>query len=199
MSELSPADIAALLAKLGLDPATTDVAALLAKIDALIAAEGQLTTTAAQAGDSATQLANANAELEKVRGEYATLFEREQAAGKAKSEAEADAVLEQYADCFKNDEAKAKMRALLLSDRETAVTILEGIKERAAAQPEAKPGDAPPAPQHDPAAKPETGADDGEELAAKVRARAEELRTANPKLTRAEALSKAERELRAAA
>lgn len=139
---LGPDEIAALLEKLGLDPATTDVAALLAKIDEMSGAQSA-------AADAAGKLEAANAELEKVRGEYQQLFEREQASAKAKCEAEVDAILEQFGARLTDGKAKERIRALLLSDREAGTDILNGLPALGAKTAAATP----PAPQHDPAAQ----------------------------------------------
>lgn len=182
----APADYTAkLLALLGLS-AEADEAAIDAKIADLQAALGETAT-------AKTSLETATAELEKIRGEYSQLFEREQAAVKARAEAEADEVLAGFADRELTDELRGVVRSMLLNgDRQTAVLILNGTAKRPAAQPA---GDQPPAPMHDPA-KQQPGEPSEEEIAVKIKARAEELRAANPKLTRTEALTTAERQIR---
>jgi hypothetical protein len=139
-------ELAAIIAALGLTPAEgeTEVSqdAILAKIQELVAS-----VDSAQA--TASNLAAAQAELEKVRGEYQVLFEREEAARKKVEEAAADEILAQYEGRITTPEAKASLRNLLLIDREAGLTILKGLPAAAVAPV----SDAPPKPVHTPPGK----------------------------------------------
>jgi DNA repair exonuclease SbcCD ATPase subunit len=147
---------AKLLALLGLD-ANADDAAIEAKVTEVqgtLTKVPELETAAAGANDASTKLQEANAELERVRAEYQALFDRDQAAQKQKAEAEVDAILEQFADRLTDAKAQARIRAILVSDREAGMEILNGLPAAAAASSgEEKKKDAPPAPKHDPGAE----------------------------------------------
>ena len=184
---------AKLLALLGLDE-TADEAAIDAKCAEVTAALSKLPDLETTAGDATSQLEAANAELEKVRGEYQALFERDQAANKAKQEAEVDAILEQFADRFTDDKAKARIRLILLSDREGGLEILNGLPAPGAVSTEEKKADKPASPQHDPNA--EATAASETEKAQKISARAKELvKNSNPKISLTKAYQLAEQEL----
>lgn len=180
----APIDYAAkLLALLGLDT-SADEAAVDAKL-----AELQGATTKAATVDAL------QAELDKIRVAHDELWKREQELLQAKRDKEADDILALYADRQLSPEATVKLRALLLSDRESAMTILDGLPKPAAAAPAGE--GQPPAPTHNPGKEQQPGAPSEEEIVAKIKARAEELRAANPKLTRTDALTTAERQVRA--
>lgn len=193
---------AELLKLLGLD-ATADDAAIQAKVAEV---QGTLTnvpaleTAAAGAGDAATKLAEANAELERVRGEYQALFDQDQAAQKQKAEAEVDAILEQFADRLTDEKAKARIRAILVSDREAGMEILNGLPAAAAAPSgtQDEKSATPPAPKHDPAATAQQAS--AQEAADKISARAREIvKASNPKISLTKAYQMAEAELNKAA
>jgi hypothetical protein len=159
---------AELLKVLGLDASADDAAiqAKAAEVQGKLAKVPDLETAAAGANDAAEKLRLANEETERVRGEYQVLFERDQAAQKAKQEAEVDAILEQYADRLTDEKAKARIRSILVSDREAGMEILNGLPAAAAAPSttgEEKKTEEPPAPKHDPAS--ETGMTDDEKIA----------------------------------
>jgi hypothetical protein len=192
---------AELLKLLGLD-ATADDAAIQAKateVQATLAKVPDLETTAAGASDASTKLQEANTELERVRTEYQTLYDRDQAAQKQKAEAEVDAILEQYADRLTDEKAKARIRAILVSDREAGMEILNGLPAAAAAPSgTTEKKNEPPAPKHDPAQQARQVSDT--ERADKISARARELvKTSNPKISLTKAYQMAEAELDKAA
>lgn len=143
MDALTPEQLDTLATKLGLDPATATADELLGAIDAKL---GELTNAAGEVGTIKTTLESANAELEKIRAEYQALFEREQVAAKMKAEAEVDAILGLYEIAPK---ALPVVRALLLSDRQAGMDLVEGYPKKGEAKPAAE--DVPPAPMHDPA------------------------------------------------
>lgn len=192
---------AKLLAHLGLDE-TADEAAIDAKAAEIKEAAGKvpdLETAAAGASDAATKLQAANEELERVRSEYQTLFERDQAAQKAAQEAEVDAILEQFADRLTDEKAKARIRAILVNDREAGMEILNGLAKPAApgeGGPE-KEKATPPAPKHDPENATAASQPTEEEIAQKTRARAAEIAKKFPKKQTAEVWAQAEKEIRA--
>jgi len=132
---------ATLIEKLGLAPAEgaaePDDAAIFAKLDELTASAGTATT-------ATTDLATAQAELERVRGEYQALFEKEEAARKAVDEAAVNEIMAQYDSRITTPEAKERIRALLLTDREAATIILQGLPPAGAATTAALP----PEPMH---------------------------------------------------
>ncbi|HSI15706.1 MAG TPA: hypothetical protein VK961_26905 [Chthoniobacter sp.] len=149
---LTPADIAALLDKLGVDPATADVAAILAKIDAL---NGAATEAQTAVGSAQSTLAELQAKYDSTYADLNSKQEELSQIYQAKAQAEADGILEQYTALFPpgeaGDKAKATMRSLLLADRGSAVTILDGMKRDATeAKAEGAKG-TPPAAVHDPA------------------------------------------------
>ena len=120
----------------------------------------------------------------------AELSVREETARKAKHEAEADEVLKPFEGRIK-PEALAAYRGLLISDRETALTLLNGL-----ALPEADPAkrDEPPEPKSDPAQS--DAEPDNEAQAAKIKTRAQEYQSQTPGLSWAEAWAKAENEFK---
>lgn len=196
---------AKLLALLGLDDTADDAAidAKAAEVQTTLAKVPELETTAAGAGDASTKLQEANTELERVRGEYQALFDRDQAAQKAKQEAEVDAILEQYADRLTDEKAKARIRAILVSDREAGMEILNGLPVPGAAASSDTPTTAkkeamPPAPKHDPAATAQQVSE--KDAADKISTRAREIvKTSNPKVSLTKAYAMAEAELNKAA
>lgn len=136
LTAISP-ELAAIIAALGLSPAEGEAEV---SQEAILARIGELTTSATSAGETATSLATAQAELEKVRGEYQALYEREEAARRQVEEAAVDEILAQYKDRLTSPEATARLRGLLrgllLADREAGMEILKGI---AAGEQEAAP------------------------------------------------------------
>lgn len=183
--------LAQLIAALGLTPAEgTDAVTeeqVIAKVNELIASGSQV-------AEVQTNLAAAQAELERIRAEYQALYDREEAARKAVEAAAADEILAQYEGRIATPEAKTRLRALLLADREAAMEILSGLSEAPAAAASAEP----PAPMHDPAAQAADSVDPAEQ-AAKIKARAQALQAATPGLSWADAWAKAEKEILAAA
>jgi len=138
--------------------------------DEVLARVTALVTEAGAAATTATDLATAQADLEKVRGEYQVLFQREEDARKKVEEAAADEILAQYADRIATPEAKARIRALLLTDREAAMEILKGLAAPSAPKVE----DQPPKPTHKVDGEadeltPEQKADEVERLIAELR------------------------------
>jgi hypothetical protein len=190
---------ATLLKLLGLDASADDAAiqAKAAEVQGTLTKVPDLETAAAGANDAAEKLRLANEETERVRGEYQVLFERDQAAQKAKQEAEVDAILEQYADRLTDEKAKARIRSILVSDREAGMEILNGLPAAAAAPSttgEEKKAKEPPAPKHDPAAESEQAS--ANERADKISARAREIvKNSNPKVSLTKAYQMAESEL----
>jgi hypothetical protein len=129
--------------RLGLAPLEGQAAeitdeAILAKLDELLASAGNGAT-------AVTDLATANAELERIRGEYQPLFAREEEARKRQTEAEIEEILKTYADRFASPEAMAPVRELLISNRESGLAILNGLAPVAATTAAVPPGD-----QHNP-------------------------------------------------
>lgn len=115
----TPIDRAALATKLGLS-ADADDAAIWGKIDELLG----LSTQAATANSTLT---NVQAELDKVRAEFDALYQKQTELEKQKREAEVDTILEQFADRLTDQKAKDRIRTLLLTDRESAMDILQGL------------------------------------------------------------------------
>lgn len=130
-----------LIAALGLAPGEGETAV---GDEVIIAKIGELVAAAGTAGDTANALATANADLEKVRGEYQELFAREEAARRAVEEAAVDEILAQFADRLTTPEAKARIRTILLTDRAAGTEILNGLPQPTAAQAVENP----PAPVH---------------------------------------------------
>jgi len=178
----SGADYKALLLQLlDLDPATADDAAIQAAF-AKEEAEPEddieaLKTQAASAADLQTQLDAKNAEVTKA---YADMEELR----KQQAEAQADEILKVYEGQFTDEKSKAAIRSILISDRESGIAILNGLKKDGAAAPSEQTDTAaaaaaaakdatPPAPKHDPNAQAaptaEQKAADAETLIATIR------------------------------
>lgn len=188
---------AELLKLLGLDAAADDAAiqAKAGEVQGTLTKVPDLETAAAGAGDAATKLADATAELERVQSEYKLIYERERVANEAKTNAEVDAILEQFADRLTDDKAKGRIRAILISDREAGMEILNGLQVAAAPSgTEKKAEGEPPAPKHDPAGQAQGASDT--ERADKISARAREIvKSSNPKISLTKAYQMAEAEL----
>jgi F0F1-type ATP synthase membrane subunit b/b' len=112
-----------------------------------------LQASAASVADLQSQSSDAATRLQELQTQYdqvtADLDAKSRELGdlyRAKTEAEVDAILEQYAGRIATPAAKDRIKALLLSDRESAMEILEGMPEPAAAPAEG----APPEPVHNP-------------------------------------------------
>lgn len=197
-----PVDYKALLLQLlDLDGAADDAAiqAAFAKEEAEPEDDIEaLKTQAASATDLQTQLDAKSAEATQA---YADM----EALRKQQAEAQADDILKVYEGQFTDDASKAAIRAILVSDRESGIAILNGLKKPdAAAAPSGAAAAAddtkttPPNPQHDPAAQ-QAGASE-QETANKISARAREIvKNSNPKVSMTKAYAQAERELKAAA
>jgi len=174
LTAISP-ELAAIIAALGLSPAEGEAEV---SQEAILARIGELTTSATSAGETATSLATAQAELEKVRGEYQALYEREEAARRQVEEAAVDEILAQYKDRLTSPEATARLRGLLrgllLADREAGMEILKGIAApvaapAAAAEEPPKPMHTPPGGEGEQAATPEQKLAEANKLIAELR------------------------------
>lgn len=149
-----------------------------------------LQTQASTAADLQTQLDAKVAEVNKA-------YEDMDALRKQQAEAQADDILKVYEGQFTDDASKAAIRAILVSDREAGIAILNGLKKPEAANPAGAkaPVEEPPAPTHDPK-KAEQQASETE-LANKISARAKELvAKSNPKISLTKAYQQAEGELK---
>jgi len=182
-----------LLAALGIPADQATPESVLNAITQLAAKAGQADT---QVADSASKLAALQAELDGKRTEFEALYQKQQELENAKRDAEVDTILEQFADRLTDEKAKTRIRALLLSDRESAMDILNALPAAAAA---AAPGAvAPPPPIHDPAAQ-SGSAPSEQEIAAAIKVRVAELQKAQPKAAYNSLFAQAEKEVRAKA
>jgi hypothetical protein len=137
---------------LGPDAADADITAKAEELRTQMASLPSLQEQAATATDAATRLEQATAENVRLQGEFQRLYDEQEAARKAQQEAEVDTILEQFSDRLTDEKARARIRAILISDREAGMEILNGLPA-AAATTSATGGEEkkdPPAPVHQP-------------------------------------------------
>lgn len=141
---------AKLIADLNLQPvegaAEVSDEQILAALEALAASAASVADLQTQSSDAASRLQELQTQFDQARTEFEEKCRQLDEIQRAKVEAEVDAILEQYAGRLATPAAKDRIKALLLSDRESAMEILEGMPDPAAAQP----GEEPPAPMHNP-------------------------------------------------
>jgi hypothetical protein len=144
------------LLALGLPSEGVTAESFLAALDALILKAKSADDLTVQAGDAAGKLAGAQAEMDRTRAEMEELYKKLQDLEKAQRDAGVDAILEQYADRLPDEKMKTRLRALLQSDRESAMDILKGLPAPGATVVEKKD---PPTPVHTPGADQTAAAD----------------------------------------
>lgn len=190
---------AQVISKLGLVPdgegnQITDEAIFLALDGAL--------STAARVPELETTGTDAASRLQSLQQQYdeasaALSAKSDELAGiyRQQNEAQADAILEQYADRITTPEMKDRLRALLLSDRESAMDILKGLPAPVATT--AK--DEVPPPMHGPGSESEQkgSGPSNAELSQEITAEAKALQKKDKNLSWAEAWSRAQKTITA--
>lgn len=192
---VAPLDYKALLlSTLGLAPEATD--------EEITSKQGEVSGTLGTVGELQTQASNAatlQTQLDEISGKYAELNKQQEEIFRQKQEADADEILKVYEGVFTDDASKAAIRNILLTDKDAGIAILNGLKkpeaasEAPAAAPEA--GALPPKPMHDPKAADATAPSE-DEIAAKIKAKAAEIRAKDKGISLSKAYQLAERDVR---